>query len=147
MREEQTKEEIIEEFSCMGYPELGSAIKTLQAEKKVLKDQIGRLERKYDTITIEIVPDKLAEDGLRGAPLADGSRIQLSTQAYCSTRAGMKQALFDWMIAHDFEELITEVVNPSTLKAFIKEQREAGNETPDDTIVNYQPYSRATVVK
>jgi hypothetical protein len=49
---------------------------------------------------------------------------------------------------HDngFEDLITEVVNASTLKAFIKEQLDMGNPVPDDTVIRYDPYTRASVV-
>lgn len=141
-----TKEQIHAAFGGMNYQQLAEAVKKYQAEIADAKAAEARARNVYDTLTIEIIPDKMAEDGFRSVNLADGGRIQLSPQAYCSTRAGMKNALFQWLLDNDFQDLITEVVNPGTLKSFIKEQLEAGNPVPDDEIVNYQPFTRASVV-
>jgi hypothetical protein len=136
----------MKDYEEMNYNELAIAVKELQAEHKAAKDIATAIYQKLEVLTTKIIPDKLAEDGFRSVNLADGGRIQLSSQAYCSTREGMKPALFAWLQEHDFPELITEVVNASTLKAFIKEQTELGNDVPPDEIVNYQPYSKASVV-
>jgi len=143
---EDVKSKIRMQFEGKKYPELADAIYNLNKEKVEYENKIKSLNVFLDVIQIEIIPDRLAEDGMRGVPLADGSRIELRPNAYCSTRKDMKQALFNWLSEHDFDDLITEVVNPSTLKSFIKEQLEEGNPVPPDEIVSYQPYTKAVLV-
>lgn len=133
-------------FSGMNYLQLSEVCMQLKEAKSDLKKQLADIDAQIDYVTIELIPEKLAEDGFSSVNLDNGKRIQLSSQAYCSTRAGQKEALFEWLQEHEFGELITEVVNPSTLKAFVKEQLEEGNEVPPDEIVNYQPFMRASVV-
>jgi hypothetical protein len=140
------RDAIIAAYSPLNYPKLALLFKDLKDEKAVLKKKLAYVDMKYDILTQEIIPDKMAEDGFQTVSLKEGGRIQISGQAYCSTHAGMKEALFQWLRENDFEELVTEVVNPGTLKAFVKEQLEMGNPVPDEEIINYQPYSRATVV-
>lgn len=134
------------DYTAMNYNELAAALVELKDQKEDYAKRVKYLNSQIDKITIEVLPDKLAEDGFRSVNLANGGQIKLSPQAYCSTRAGQKDALFSWMMDHGFEDLITEVINASTLKAFVKEQTEQGNPVPPDEIVNYQPYTRASVV-
>lgn len=134
-------------IGMMKYPQLADEFRALADEKARLKALTSEITRKYDILTMEVLPDKLAEDGFRNVSLDSGFRFQASVQANCSTRAGQKEALFQWLTENGFPDLITEVVNPSTLKAFIKEQSELGNPVPDEDIVNYQPYTRVTLVK
>jgi hypothetical protein len=143
---EDAKSQIRMQYESLKYPQLADVIHQFKKDIKAHEEHIKGLNFILDVITKEIIPDRLAEDGMRGVPLADGSRIELRSNAYCSTRAGMKEALFNWLIEQELDELITEVVNPSTLKSFIKEQLESGNPVPPDEIVNYQPYVQATLV-
>jgi hypothetical protein len=133
-------------YESMSYAQLANEFDQLKAAQDHLKQEAAEVKRTFDFLTTEILPERMAEDGFRNLSLADGGRIELRAQAYCSTRAGAKQKLFEWLIENDFEDLITEVVNPGTLKSFINEQLEKGNPIPDDEIVNYQPYTRATIV-
>jgi len=134
-------------LSMMAYPALAEEFQALDEEKKRLRKELNWITDKYDILTTEILPDKLAEDGFKNVSLSTGQRFQPSQQAHCSTAAGAKEALFKWLHEHGFEDLVTEVVNPGTLKAFIKEQKGLGNPVPDEDIVKYQPYTRVTLVK
>lgn len=140
------RDDITASMEIMSYAELAEHFKLLKDKIATHKKALSGLEYQYDILTKEIIPDRMAADGFRTLSLAEGGRIELRAQAYCSTKAGMKGNLFQWLHENGFEELVTEVVNPSTLKAFIKEQTEAGNPVPSEEIINYQPYTRATVV-
>ena len=135
-----------ESCSTLNYSQLATEFLFLKSEKERIKKEETAINKRFDTLTMKVIPDKMAEDGFQNVTLKGIGRIQLSKQAYCSVPAGMKFELFKWLKDNDFEELITEVVNSSTLKAFITEQSELGNDIPE-TIVNYQPFMRATVVK
>jgi hypothetical protein len=136
-----------EQIEQLGYPALADEFRKLSDIKADLKRQSILVAAQYDTLTMQVLPDKMAEDGFKNLALSEGGRFQSSQQAYCSTIAGQKEVLFQWMRDNDYPELITEVINASTLKAFIKEQKAKGNEVPDDAIVRYDPYTRVTLVK
>jgi hypothetical protein len=145
-REVSPLEQFEQDCSGKGYNELATILMELQQRKDEIKKMESMVTAQIDAITIRVIPDKMAEDRFRSVNLVNGGSIRLSKQAYCSTREGQKQALFEWLQEHEFPELITEVVNPSTLKAFIHEQLEAGNPVPGEDIINWQPYTRASIV-
>lgn len=142
-----TREDAVQQYEGLNYKQLAAHYRELEALKKDLKAQQAELTARWDALTIDVLPDKLAEDGFKNVNIDGVGRIQTSTQAYCSTKAGMAEALREWMVEHGFGELISEMINPSTLKSFIKEQMEHDGEVPPDDLVNYQPYSRASIVK
>ena len=140
-------EDYIQHRETLSYPELADEFRKLQDIKADLKRQSAIVTKQYDALTTQVLPDKMAEDGFRNVALAEGGRFQASAQAYCSTVGGMKFELFQWMRDNEFNDLITEVINASTLKAFITEQNKLGNPVPSDEIVNFNPYTRVTLVK
>lgn len=143
---EEERQALTAHYEKLSYKELADEFKRLQDEKDELKRKTATITAAFDLLTTEVIPEKLMEDGFKHVALADGGRIEIRPQAYCSTRAGQREALFNWLQEHEFDDLITEVVNPSTLKSFIKEQMDQGNPVPGDEIINYQPFLRATVV-
>jgi hypothetical protein len=73
-------------------------------------------------------------------------RVNIRTDIYCSTKKGMGIDLKEWMKGHEMEDIITDVINASTLKAWVKEQMKAGNEIPEE-LLNITPYDRAVITK
>ncbi len=53
----------------------------------------------------------------------------------------------DWFRGHDLDDMIQEVINASTLKAFIREQIREGNEIPGDDLIEFSTYTVATITK
>ena len=147
MSDKSERELAKERYEGQSYKELAGVFQALTQAKKDLKSELAVIEERLEALTIDVIPDKLAEDGMKNVTLADIGRWQVSPQAYCSTRAGMGPAVQDWMREHGFEDIISEVINASTLKAFIKEQLELGNDVPGDDLVNYEPYLKASLVK
>jgi hypothetical protein len=142
----EEREDVLRRFEAMGWPEMAETIRGLQSKKAGLQDQIKNINERLKVMCIDVIPDKMAQDGLRGVPLADGGRIELRSKAYCSVRAGQKPALESWLVEIDAEDLIQPTVNASTLKAFVKERLDRGDEIPEE-IINYQPFVEATLIK
>ena len=137
---------LLAECEGLTWPQLADKVYELRNLKADLKKRQTEIQKQLEVVCREVIPDRMAEEGLRGIPLTDGSRLELRSYAFCSVKAGQKENLFNWLSDHDHGDLISEVVNPSTLKAFIKEQLEAGNEVPPDDVVSYDPYVEATLV-
>lgn len=134
-------------LGSMNYGDLAQEFKYLRESMDEAKKLHADLWKRYEVLTTQVLPDRMAEDGFKNITLEGVGRFQASEQARCSTREGQKEALFQWLQDNGFEDLITEVVNPSTLKAFVKECRDGGRPVPPDEIVNYEPYTRVTLVK
>lgn len=143
----EERDKLRAEWSAMSYSQLATVYRQIDGDIKELKQLMSQAQKLFDLLTKEVLPDKINEDGFRNVPLKEGGRFQPSVQAHCSVRAGMKPDLFNWLHEHEFDDLVTEVVNPSTLKSFIKEQLQAGNPVPSEEVVNYEPYTRVTLVK
>lgn len=140
-------DDAVKRYEVLSYKDLALEFQALKQIKADAKLEAALVEEKFDALTKQVIPDKMTEEGIKTIAIDGVGRLQLSAQAYCSTKAGMKDALFDWLIENDFKDLITDVVNASTLKAFIKEQLNLGEKVPPDEIINYDPYLRASVVK
>jgi hypothetical protein len=140
------REDCIARFQALDWPGTAQTIRQLRAKKADYEDKIKNINERLKIMCIEVVPDKMAEQGLAGVPLADGGRIELRPKAYCSVRAGKKPDLEDWLHTVEAADLIQPTVNASTLKAFCKERLSHGEEIPED-IINYQPFVEATLIK
>ena len=137
-----------EDAASEGYATLAEVFKDLRQKMDYHKAEESRVRKFFDALSTQVIPEKLAEDGMQGIKLADGAgRIELRPNAYCSIKAGQGQALQNWLNENEFGDIIKETVNASTLKSFVKTQIENGELTPPESIVNYQPYVRATIVK
>lgn len=137
----------VEHYSAMKLPQMAAELKSLnqevEAQDRILKD----LKAKRDILRINVIPERMEEEGTSNATYKGVGRLQLTGDAHVSTVKGAKDDLMQWLIDNDFEDLITEVVNASTLKAFYKEQFEKGNPVPPDTIVRFDPFTRASITK
>lgn len=141
-----TRKTIVLEHEDKSWPELADTIHSLRVAKDELAKQTKAINAELEIICREIIPERMAEEGLRGVPLTDGSRLELRSKAFCSTRAGMRDALMAWFRDHDLPEMVTETINASTLKAFMAEQLKEGNEVPPDELLSYTPFVEATLV-
>lgn len=144
-------------------------IEIAEQEVKDLKELKLRLER-------EDLPMLMAEVGLNGFELTDGSSVTVTEEVDAGISEARKVEAFDWLIKHDFGGLIKtevavqfergargdalklaeqlakklegvavkEVIAPPTLKAFVKEQLQAGREIPFD-LFGIFPYSKAKI--
>lgn len=145
---EENREEWTRKFESMNFPELAAEFRRLKSELDEAKKRETKIRSIFDLLTIEIIPDKMAENGFRTLNLADGGgRIELRADARCNTAAGQGERLREWLKEHGYEAIVSESVHPGTLKAFIKEQKAAGEEVPPEDIVSYNPFTRATVVR
>ena len=141
---------------------LQKEVEDLEAVTKERKDQLRKL-------TEQAIPEALAETGMRGFVMEDGSKVELKDFYSASISAARKAEAFQWLRDHGMDDIIkntvsvrfgrgedelcsrlleilgtqgypaeqAEKVEPMTLKAWVKEQTERGNEFPMDLFGAY----------
>ena len=142
--------------------ELEKEVEDLEQVMKERKDQLRKL-------TEQSIPEALAQTGIKGFVMADGSKIELKPFYSASISAARKAEAFQWLRDHGMDDIIkntvsvrfgrgedelcsrllgllgeqgypaeqAEKIEPMTLKAWVKEQVERGNEFPSDLFGAY----------
>jgi hypothetical protein len=142
--------------------ELEKEVEDLEQVMKERKDQLRKL-------TEQSIPEALAQTGMKGFVMADGSKIELKPFYSASISAARKAEAFQWLRDHGMDDIIkntvsvrfgrgedelcsrllgllgeqgypaeqAEKIEPMTLKAWVKEQVERGNEFPSDLFGAY----------
>lgn len=130
----------------MNLEQLANKMQHVRTQLDEAKSVATAFQKEWDHLRKVEIPDKMEELGLESARVSGVGTLSLTTDAYCSCPSDNKYALQEWMIAHEFKDLITEVINGSTLKAWYKEQLKAGNPLPDE-LVKFDPYTYAKITK
>lgn len=116
-------------------------IRKWELEMKSLKRQRAELEE-------EIIPDLMAEGGFVDAlghgsfTTQDGSKVYLATDTYASIRKDNEEEVFDWMDENGYEDIARLTIHPQTLRAWVRERLEAGEEVPEGVSVHVTTKAR-----
>ena len=142
--------------------ELEKEVEDLEQVMKERKDQLRKL-------TEQSIPEALAQTGMKGFVMDDGSKIELKAFYSASISAARKAEAFQWLRDHGMDDIIkntvsvrfgrgedelcsrllgllgdqgypaeqAEKIEPMTLKAWVKEQVERGNEFPTELFGAY----------
>lgn len=126
--------------------DMAKRMKEVSDKYDALDDKMKMLNVEYDALRLRAIPDKMAELDIKTVTYDGIGRVQVAADCYASIPAEKKSDAFSWLRSNAFGDLIVENVNPSTLKAFAKEQMKAGNDLPED-LFKVTPFSRASIVK
>lgn len=142
--------------------ELEKEVEDLEQVMKERKDQLRKL-------TEQSIPEALAQTGMKGFVMDDGSKIELKPFYSASISTARKAEAFQWLRDHGMDDIIkntvsvrfgrgedelcsrllgllgdqgypaeqAEKIEPMTLKAWVKEQVERGNEFPTELFGAY----------
>lgn len=123
--------------------DLASRYLVLRDELDKMKAETTKLQKEFDEIRLNLLPSMLEEDGIDSARLEDIGTVYTTADLHVSVPADKKEFLFDWLRDNGAGSLITETVNASTLKAWVKERIANGRLVPE--IVNVSPFTRAAI--
>lgn len=112
--------------------ELKRTIDEREAELKPLKDR-------YDVIRKRDLLDAMTETGVSSMKLDDGGTFYISSKSRASVLAADQAQFHQWLRDNGFGALIKPVVNPATLDAWAREQRENGQPLPAMVSVYEEP--------
>lgn len=152
---------------------LGNLMVQMQDNVAALQLQLEAAKADLLKVETEDLPELLKELRMSAFTLEDGSKIEVKPDIQCGITEARRTAAHAWLVEHDFGGLIkTEVVkafdrdardeavalaaeiqgvceekvHPATLKAFIKEQLEAGVSLPTE-LFGIFPFNRAKLTR
>ncbi|QGH73654.1 MAG: hypothetical protein [Podoviridae sp. ctpVR23] len=126
------------------YGELAERFKFLKDKIEEMTLAIKPYQDELTELRQKTIPAKMEEEGVSTVNVKGFGRITCTSQMSCSTidPNGLKQ----WLVDNGYEGLIQPVVNSSTLKSFVKERIEAGEDYPSDCI-NISFFTQASLTK
>jgi hypothetical protein len=149
--------------------ELAKKAKEVQQELADLEATLKEKKDIHRKLTEVSIPDALAELGMQGFVMEDGSKVEVKPFYSASIPAARRAEAFEWLRAHGMDDIIkntvsvrfgrgedelcarllelladqgyptdqAEKIEPMTLKAWVKEQIERGNEFPTELFGAY----------
>lgn len=133
-------------YDSMTLIQLAGAMNTLRERKEELEERLKRVNAHYDFVRMTKIPAKMEEDGVESTTISGIGRLQLAADMYVGIVADKKAEAYQWLADTGRESLIQPSVNPSTLKAAIKEAFRRGEEIPEEYF-RVSPFTRASIVK
>lgn len=112
-------------------------VTALALEMKALKQQLDDAETalkpakdRYEFIRKKLLPDAMAEAGMRNVKLVEGGTIYVTTKLAASVSVAERESFHNWLRDNGHGSLIQPTVHPSTLTAWAKEQKASGGPLP-----------------
>lgn len=133
-------------YDSMSVPLLAAELKRLKEELDKYDALKKEYQAAYDFLSISVLPERMEEEMIETLRVAGVGRLQARSDIRCAVPAQNREAVKEWLIDNGHGSMITETINASTLKAFVREMMKEGKEWPED-LLNVTPYTRATVVK
>lgn len=125
-------------------------VKLMNKKRKELEaadERATALQIQFDQMRIDVIPDEMKKAGIETVRVVGVGNVVIGEDMWTHVPADRRQDLHDWMRKNKLGDLITETVNSSTLKAWIKERKEKGGDLPPGDVVVITPYKRASIRK
>ena len=110
-----------------------------------LKEQAAVIWHEVDYLRFDAIPEALETENVESIKVKGVGRVGTRIEASCKTID--KALLRQWLLEHEAEELISEAINASSLKAFIAGRIRDGQDIPGSEIIEFKPFVVATVTK
>lgn len=117
-----------------------------QRRKEELEAMLKATNSEYDYLRLVAIPNKMESEGVTNLTLEGIGRVGLTSDAYASVKAGMRDQAWEWLRDTGHGDLITETINSSTLKAALKQMVLKGEEVPEE-FFNFTPFTRASITR
>lgn len=128
------------------YAELAAFLRDQKAEIARREAETKALKADLEDVQKNILPAKLEADGMKNVTVDGIGRLSNNPQFRASVKAKHKMDMQDWLRENGFGDMIQATLNSSTLKAWVKEQMEEGNEIPVDYL-NLDSFDLVTLTK
>lgn len=130
-----------------------ASLSTLATQFKALRDlttemeaQVENIKAARDHIAQVLLPEKMDAEGMGTVNVKGIGRIAITQQIRASVKKDDQPLLRQWLRNNGYGELVTETINSSTLKAWVKERIEEAEEYPAD-IISVHTFEQATLTK
>ena len=129
--------------------DLETVIKSMKAigeDKDAAEEVLKDINKEYDYLRLSLIPKLFDDRGIANMRLTDIGRVSLTSDIYASIPAGKRDEAYLWLSDTGHGDLVSNTVNPSTLKAFLKQMLLKGEEIPED-LFKVTPFTRASITK
>lgn len=124
--------------------------------KELLSDHVkSPLEKIYDILRFTVVPEVFSDSEITTLTLDGVGRVNIMDDIAVTMvgenkeeKEAHKKAFYDWLVANELEDLITQTVNAQTLAAFVRRQIQSkdGLKLPMDHL-KINPVTRAQITR
>jgi len=128
-------------------------IQNLATRQREIQDQLDtiktistRLQKEFDTIRLNVLPEKMDEEDITNITVTGVGRVVVQSDIYFSIPADSKEDAYEWLKANGHSDLVQETVNSSSGKAWAKEMYKKGQSLPEN-LFKVTPFSRAQITK
>lgn len=146
MEEKKEKSKYELKYGEMELAELGEAMKSKKDELVRLKETMAEVQGHFDALRKHIVPEKMEKSGIESVKLTGVGRLSVRGELYASIDSKSKFKAYEWLKNNGYSDVVKMGVNPSTLKASVKECIENGVELPDE-LFEVTPFMMAVITK
>jgi hypothetical protein len=133
-------------FDMWGSLDLAAEMNEIRAIKEELETALKYINTLYDYVRINKLPKQMEEEGIESLTLFNVGRVNLTGDMYVLCPKENKSRLHQYLMDIGKGDLITEVVNASSLKAAVKEMIKKGEELPEG-LLKITPFTRAVITK
>lgn len=106
---------------------LGKKLFELKRERDKAKAMEAKINAEIERISTGPLIELMADADVEKFTIKGFGVIYTHDEFYCTVKKAYRQELHEWLRATGNEELITDYVQPSTLKAFIKDRMARGS--------------------
>lgn len=114
--------------------------------KEQLEEQLKAVNKEYDFLRINMIPKRMDDEGISNIKVDGVGRVTLTGDMYVSIPSDVKEQAYEYFRDIGKESLITQTINPSTLKAAVKAMVKNGDEIPEE-LIRVTPFTRASITK
>ena len=107
-------------YDNLSLPELIEKMHEQQTAKAALEDSLKKINAHLDFLRITKIPTVMEDEGIDRISISGIGRVTLTADMHVSIKAEQKEAFYEWLRDNGRTDLISETVNPSTLKAAVK---------------------------
>lgn len=139
------KDEFILQYKSADLLTMIHAMHAVRARKDKGEETLAKINAEYDALRIDLIPKKMEDEGLENITVSKIGRVTLTGDMYVKQTS--KDKLFNWLRKQKLGDIITEGVNSSTLKAFLRARIKYGKPIPSEDAVKITPFTRASITK
>jgi len=133
-------------YDGMTLMELIREMRRVQMAKDETETELKKLNKHFDFLRITKVPQMMEDEGIRNLNVEGVGRVSLTADMHVSIKDGQKESFYEWLRDNGRSDLIQPNVNPSTLKATVKNMVKEGEVVPEE-MLNVSPFTRASITK
>ena len=149
---EQEYASYITTFEGMSYKELAETFKKMKDANAEADNELKKQKEIFDILRLKVIPEKLDNEGMSSINIKGVGRLGVTLDMNVSVLAENRDRFYEWLEESGHGGIIKPYAQPSTVKAFVKEEVKLAAEErrePDlpQDLVDWTPFYRASVTK